>query len=135
MKVTLGHQLEAFSKGIYLDSDGTEGGCFNFYDWSCRGESLKGKANKLFPMVRRFAKKMNIDLSKHYVFFKNNAPCTGSLYDDFRICDIKSGEVVWTVIPKSGHSFMCEVWGAENEFKTPIFKGKNLSEFYKTLTN
>ena len=135
MKVTLGHQLEAFSKGIYLDSDGTESGCFNFYDWSCEDKSLKGKANKLFPMVRRFAKQMNIDLSKHYVFFKNNALLAGFRGDDFRICDIKSGEVVWTVIPKSGHSFMCEVWGAKNEFKTPIFKGKNLSEFYKTLTN
>jgi hypothetical protein len=35
-KISLRQQLEAFDKGIYLDSDGGESWCFNFYDWFCR---------------------------------------------------------------------------------------------------
>ena len=132
---TLKQQFEAFSEGKYLDSRGEESWCFNFYDWFCNEKSLKNKANKLFPAARRFAKKMDIDLNKHYVFFKNNCPFNGRLYDDFRICDVESGDVIWTVTPKSGHTGLCEIWGRKNDFKEAIFEGKNLSEFYKTLVD
>ena len=131
----LKQQFEAFSEGKYLDSNGEESWCFNFYDWFCKESSLKGKANKLFPMARRFAEKMNINQDKHNVFFKNNCPLNGSLYDDFRICDVESGNVVWTIVPKSGHTGECEIWGIQNDFKEAIFEGKNLSEFYKTLVD
>ena len=132
---TLKQQFEAFSEGKYLDSNGEESWCFNFYDWFCKESSLKGKANKLFPMARRFAEKMNINQDKHNVFFKNNCPFNGRLYDDFRICDVESGDVIWTVTPKSGHTGLCEIWGRKNKFEEAIFEGKNLSEFYKTLVD
>ena len=132
---TLKQQFEAFSEGKYLDSNGKESWCFNFYDWFCNESSLKGKADRLFPMARRFAEKMNIDQDKYNVFFKNNCPLNGPLYDDFRICDVESGDVVWTVVPKSGHTGLCEVWSRKNDFKEAIFEGKNLSEFYKTLVD
>jgi hypothetical protein len=131
---TLRKQFEAFDKDIYLDYVGNEDRCFNFYDWFCKETSLKNKASKLFPAAKRFAQKMEINLDTHYVFFKNNCPINGSLYDDFRIVDIETGDVVFTVIPKCGHSGKTEVWGAENDFKEPLFKANTLSEIYKNLT-
>lgn len=127
-KVTLKEQLEAFDKGIFMDSDGSESWCYNFYDWFCSDKALKGKSERLFRMVKRWVKKRNTDTEKVYVFFKNNCPMVGPLYDDFRICDIETGDVIYTVVPKCGHSGLAEVWGKDNFFNGPIVTGKNLSE-------
>lgn len=130
---TLREQFEAFEQGKYLDSGGSESWCYNFYDWFCKDTSLKSKADKLFPMAIKFVEKMNIDLDKHYVFFKNNCPVDDDLYDDFRICDKENGYVVYTVIPEDPRSDGAEVWGRENDFDGPLFQGRNLDEIYKNL--
>jgi hypothetical protein len=131
MKTTLTQQLKAFEAGIYLDSDGGQSTCYNFYDWFCKDKALKAKSDKLFKMVKRWVKKRNTDTDKVYVFFKNNCPCNGSLYDDFRICDVETGDVIWTVTPKSGHSGKAEVWGKVNEFKEAVVTGNSMNEIYK----
>ena len=59
------------------------------------------------------------------------APEYGPLYDDFRICDVETGNVIYTVTPKSGHSGEAEIWGKENDFKCPIVTGRTLNECYK----
>ena len=79
-------------------------------------------------MVERFVKAKNIDATKNYTFFKNNCPMQGPLYDDFRICDIETGDVVYTVSPKSGHTGLAEVWGSANDFKGPLAEAKNFTE-------
>ena len=132
MKATLTQQLAAFKNGQFMDSDGeTDTDCFTFFDWFCKDKALKGKAEKLFPMVERFVKKRNIDTDKVYVFFKNNCPVFGPLYDDFRIVDRETENVIYTVTPKSGHTGTAEVWGRENNFQQAIAVGKNLNEIYK----
>ena len=120
MRTTLAAQLNAFASGQIMDSDGTVGGvnCFNFYDWFCKDSSLELKAHALFPRVKRFLKEHpEIDIHSTYVFFKNNCPGRGSLYDDFRICN--EDEVIYTVIPKCSHSGQAEIWGknAEGQFE------------------
>jgi hypothetical protein len=134
MKATLRTQLKAFNNGIIIDHEGVEDNrCYNFYDWFCKDSSLKAKSEKLFKQVRRFAEVFKVDLDKHYVFFKNNCPMRGPLYDDFRICDIESGDVVWNVTPKSGHSSKAEIWGSRNDFKEAIYVDDNLGKIYKRL--
>jgi hypothetical protein len=64
-----------------------------------------------------------IDTEKNYVFFKNNCPMRGGLYDDFRVCDMETGDVIFTVVPRCTHSGKAEVWGRENEFKGPLVQG------------
>jgi len=131
MKTTLKKQLEAFEKGMYLDSYGNDSRCYNFYDWFCKDTSLKAKADKLFKQVERWVKFSGVDTEKVYVFFKNNCPVSGPLYDDFRICDIETGNVIWTITPKCGHSGKAEVWGLKNGFKGPIAVGQNMNEIYQ----
>ena len=124
MKVTLKQQLEAFERGQYLDSDGkVDSSCFVFYDWFCRDESLQRKSTKLFSKVKRFVKaNPELDTEKVYVFFKNNCPMVGRLYDDFRICNIEDGDVQYTVVPKCSHSKKAEIWGRTNEGKFGMLK-------------
>ena len=114
MKATLAQQLNAFASGQIMDSDGTTGSCYNFYDWFCKDSSLERKAHALFPRVKRFLKEHpEIDTQSTYVFFKNNCPVNGPLYDDFRICN--ENGVIYTVTHKCGHSGQAEIWG-RNEF-------------------
>ena len=119
MKTNLKAQLEAFDKGIFLESDGKESWCFTFYDWFCKDTSLERKSRSLFAKVKKFLKaNPQIDTEKVYVFFKNNCPGSGNLYDDFRICN--DDGVIYTVTPKCGHSGKAEIWGKENDFKEPL---------------
>lgn len=97
-----------------------------WYDWFCRTSSLENKGKRLLQKLRAISASKKFDNDKTYVFFKNNCPLVGSLYDDFRICDIETGDVIYTVIPKSG--FKCDngkaqVWGSENNFDGPIIEG------------
>jgi len=133
MKTTLRQQLEAFENGVFLDSDGRDDGqkdtgCFVFYDWFCKTSSLKRKAESLFKKTKLFVKMKDVDLDSTYVFFKNNCPLGGPLYDDFRICDIESGNVLYTVTPKSGHTGKAELWGRENEFEEPLKTGNKFMD-------
>jgi hypothetical protein len=61
---------------------------------------------------------------------------TGKLYDDFRFCNIKTGDVVYTIIPKSGHVSehgKALLWGNKNNFKGSIVEGtwKDIIKFFK----
>lgn len=124
-QVTLRQQLEAFDKGIFLDADGTEDStCFVFYDWFCSDKALRNKSIKLFKQLKLFVKMKDIDLDNMYVFFKNNCPVNGPLYDDFRIVDIKEGTVQFIVTAKSGHTGRAEIYSRENGYAFPIKTGK-----------
>jgi hypothetical protein len=127
----LADQLNAQANGLIIDSQGQNDKCYNFYDWFCKDSSLCNKSWKLMKQVKTFLKhNPQIDLLEHYVFFKNNCPMNGPLYDDFRICNIETGDVVFTVIPKCGHSGLAEIWGRENDFKGPIKTAKTFSKLF-----
>jgi hypothetical protein len=132
--ITLRQQLEAFERGQILSSGGEidSEGCYNFYDWFCKQTSLEGKAKRLFSNVRTFLKhERSIDLDKHYVFFKNNCPFNGPLYDDFRICDVETGDVIWNVTPRSGHSGKAEVYWRELGFQEPYKEADTFGKLFK----
>jgi hypothetical protein len=97
-----------------------------WYDWFCRDNSLVKKTKKLASKVKRVARSPKINIDTMYVWFKNNCPVEGSLYDDFRFADIKTGDVIYTIIPSSGHNCNkgeAEIWGKENDFDEPSVQG------------
>lgn len=106
-----------------------------WYDWFCRDTSLAAKTQKLGKKVLQLMKSSKIDTQKNYVWFKNNCPMNGSLYDDFRIADIETGDVIYTIVPASGHNAekgKASVWGRENNFQGPIVSGswKDIKAFF-----
>ena len=97
-----------------------------WYDWFCKDSSLKRKGEALLKKLKVIASSNKFDNDKCYVFFKNNCPCVGNLYDDFRICDKETGDVLYCVIPKSGHKAhdrRAQVYGVDNDFREPIVEG------------
>jgi hypothetical protein len=93
----------------------TEDDCFGFFDWFCRNKSLKNKMLALKGKVAFLVKSGVIDGDKNYVIFKNNCPGWGELYDDFRVIDIETDEMVCGLAPKLGYDNpakkgKCEFW-------------------------
>lgn len=68
-----------------------------FFDWFSSNKTLMGKIRRMAPMVKRVIKSGKVDPTKTYVFFRNNCPLNGPLYDSFSICDIETGDVIYWV--------------------------------------
>lgn len=111
-----------------------------WYDWFCKETSLVNKGRKLLTRLKAISPSPRFDATKTYVFFKNNCPLHGKLYDDFRICDIKSGDVVYCVTPAEGYevtSGQATVWGntpgTKHEFRE-LVRGtwKDVKLFFQT---
>lgn len=100
----------------------TENDCFGFFDWFCRDKSLKRKMLALKGKVAFLVKSGLIDGDKNYVIFKNNCPGYGELYDDLRVIDIETDEMVCGLAPKLGYDEpkykgKCEFWTFDDEGK------------------
>ena len=92
-------------------------------DWFCRDCQLVVRLEKLFARLQTVLKvQTKFDPDQTFVSFKNNASFAGPLFDDFRICDIKTGEVLYSFIPK-GAKGKAELWGRENGFNAPLVVG------------
>jgi hypothetical protein len=101
----------------------SDNNCFGFFDWFCNDSALERRAKSLFNNFKKIANSPKINKDTMYLWFKNNCPCIGNLYDDFRISDLSTGNVIFTVTPSSSHNETAEVWGKENNFKSPLITG------------
>ena len=106
-----------------------------FYDWFCKDTSLATKSKTLINKFKQISTSTKFDLAKTSLLFKNNCPGVGTLYDDFRIIDAITRDVMYTVIPSSGFTSnkgKSEVWGKENNFEQPLITGtwKEVKEFF-----
>ena len=132
---SLAQQIEIFkSSGQPIASDGKDT-FHGFYDWFCSDRALEAKGKKLMNQVIKFVAALphNLDTRKCYVFFKNNCPACGPLYDSFSICDIESGDVLYWVTGKSGHTGEAECFSRATGFSTAMATGKNFTELLKNL--
>jgi hypothetical protein len=124
--------IERFNKGDFHDETVSVQCDAGWYDWFCRDTSLARKTDILGKKAVQLAASDKINVETMYVWFKNNCPMGGPLYDDLRFADLETGDVVYTVIPKCSHSGKAEVWGHENDFDGPLVKGtwRDVKEFF-----
>lgn len=128
-QMNLEEQITAYMLGEFTTADKATQIKAGWYDWFCRDSSLLAKTEKLYKKVIQVAqllKKNGFSLKDHYVFFKNNCPGRGKLYDSFSICEIESKDVVFFVTPSSGHTIdegRAQVYSRRNEFKEPMREG------------
>lgn len=125
-KININQWIEKFNNGEYNNPDRSTQCAAGWYDWFCNDSSLAGKTKSLGKKLIAISKSPKLNYDTSSVFFKNNCPCDGSLYDDFRICSIETGNVLYCITPKCGHKVsrgIGNVWGRENDFKEPLFEG------------
>lgn len=105
-----------------------------WYDWFCKDTSLAGKTKRLGTIVKQVKDGGKIDLDNYYVWFKNNCPLNGPLFDDFRFAKMSDGEVQFTIqVNCCWNNNKFTVFGRKNEFKEPLFKTDSQKELVKWL--
>ena len=131
-EISIRQWIENYNSGKY-DSKDVKVQCeAGWYDWFCRDELLCGKTKRLAPKVKQLAKSSKVDVDNWYVWFKNNCPVFGSLYDDIRFADIKTGDVIYTIAFVKKYGQTVELWGKENDFKHPLVIGdwEDIKEYF-----
>jgi len=94
-----------------------------WYDWFCEEKGLFNRGKRLWSAAKSIVDSPKFKADETYVFFKNNCPAADfPLYDDFRICDIKSGDVLYTVT-RNAWGFSGWQVHTEGHWDKPIFEG------------
>lgn len=102
-----------------------------WYDWFCKDTSLAAKTQILGKRLKSIADSHMIDQDNMYVFFKNNCPMNGRLYDSFSICEMGTGDVLFWITPSNGHYAPAEEYGKpqvaskDSKFEHTTFKNWN----------
>ncbi len=93
-----------------------------WFDWFCKDSALINKGINLLKKLKAISKSPKFDNDKCYVFFKNSMTGYGRLFDELKICDIETGDVVYTILPNGRGDGYPEVWGVDNDFEKPIIE-------------
>lgn len=108
-----------------------------WYDWFCKDSSLAAKTKKMANIVRQIKSGGKVNLDNWYVWFKNNCPLNGPLYDDFRFAKLDTGDVQMTIqINCCWNKHRYSVWGRRGEDKefeheNPLFETDSLKDLVK----
>ena len=116
----------------------TEDDYFGFFDWFCTERGLKSRMLKLKGRIAYLVKMGVIDGDKNYVILKNNCPLDGELYDDFRVIDIETDEMICGLTPSSGFNSRkgkCEFWTFDDEGELVETLYDNYKEFKGAVKN
>lgn len=126
----------AFNNGEFDAPDFATQCKAGWYDWFCKDTSLKNKTKKMGNIVKKVKDGGRINLDTSYVWFKNNCPVVGRLYDDFRFADIETGNVLYTIVIDDDRSdYKFEVWGRDNDFNGMLIGFNTQKELVDWLNN
>lgn len=127
-EMTLVEFSERFNRGDFASYTTQTQIDAGWYDWFCKSNELRDKTYKLAPKVLEIMDSPKLDKNKTYVFFKNNCPCVGPLYDQFSICDIETGEVLFCCQYLNRGSHGCktahwDIYSADYSWREPVVSG------------
>lgn len=89
-QLTLQQWIEGFNNGAFNSIDRNTHIKAGWYDWFCKDTSLAAKTKKMGNIIKQVKAGGKVDLQTMYVWFKNNCPMNGQLYDDFRFVNLET---------------------------------------------
>ena len=81
-RISVREWQQRYKAGAYDDKARDVQIAAGWYDWFCPDDSLSGRLKKIAPVVMGITEPFILD--NYYVWFKNNCPVIGPLYDDVR---------------------------------------------------
>lgn len=126
--------IEDFKDGAFEYNDRKTQIEAGWYDWFCRDTSLAGKTKRMGGIIKQVKAGGKVDVEGWYVWFKNNCPLNGPLYDDFRFADMATGNTMFTIqINCCWEKHRYVVFGRKNDFDSPLFETDSSRELVKWL--
>ena len=123
-----------FKLGKYLPNDFNTQCMAGWYDWFCRDTSLANKTKRMGKIIKQVKDGGKVNLDTMYVWFKNNCPLNGPLYDDFRFADIETGDVQFTIqIDCCWNNSRYAVYARKTGWDKPAFETNSSKELVKWL--
>lgn len=132
--------IDEFLEGNFDSSDVRTQINAGWYDWFCKDSSLVKKTAKMGNIIKQVREGGKVNLSDWYVWFKNNCPLNGPLYDDFRFASLETGDVMFTIqINCCWNKHRYTVYGrtldGEGHWDEPLFESDSLRDLVKWLNS
>lgn len=122
-QIKLSDWIQRFKSGEFDKPDTSTQIKAGWFDWFCRDTSLANKTKKMGNIIKQIKGGGKVDLETSYVWFKNNCPLSGPLYDDFRIADIENNNNLIVVqIDCFRNDSKYTVYERLDGFEKPVFK-------------
>jgi len=131
-QIKLSEWIQRFSLGEFDSPDTSTQIKAGWFDWFCSDTSLANKTKKMGNILKQIKAGGKVDLETSYVWFKNNCPLNGSLYDDFRIADIENNNnLIIVQIDCFRNDTKYTVYERLDGFEKPVFKTDSSRELVK----
>ena len=127
------HQWQALYQAGAFDAKDFKVQCeAGWYDWFCRDDALVGRLKRIAPVVAGITDPFILD--NYYVWFKNNCPVDGPLYDDVRFEPLAGGRngQYFLVIKDSPHeAYKWALYTERHGFERPEFQCDNVRDMIR----
>ena len=131
-QVKLSEWIQRFNAGEYDSPGRTTQINAGWFDWFCRDASLANKTKKMGNIIKQIKAGGKVDLETSYVWFKNNCPLNGPLYDDFRIADMETNNNLLVIqIDCVWSDSKYTVYERLDGFEKPVFQTDSSRELVK----
>ena len=138
-KMNVSRWIDEFNEGNFADADVKVQILAGWYDWFCKDSSLVNKTKRMGNIIKKVKDGGKVNMTDWYIWFKNNCPLNGPLYDDFRFADIETGEVQFTIqIDCCWNLRKFVVWGRKEpgapfDSEKPLFESDRAKELVNWL--
>jgi hypothetical protein len=133
-EIKLSDWIKRFNQGDFAINDAKTQIEAGWFDWFCKDTSLANKTKRMGSIIKQIKDGGKINLEDSYVWFKNNCPLVGPLYDDFRIADIDSGTTLMVIqIDDARNEKKYVVFERLNHFERSIFESDSSRALVKWL--
>lgn len=138
-KLNVSRWIDEFNEGNFADADIKVQILAGWYDWFCKDSSLVNKTKRMGNIIKKVKDGGKVNMADWYIWFKNNCPLNGPLYDDFRFADIETGEVQFTIqIDCCWNLRKFVVWGRKEpgapfNSDKPLFESDSAKELVEWL--
>jgi len=134
--ITVREWIQKFNNGEFEQKDFNTQCSAGWYDWFCSESSLSNRLKKMGNIIKDITNDYVLD--NYYVWFKNNCPCVGKLYDDFRFEplneDLRDQKYFGVTCDDTRSEYKYEVFTARNDYKTE-FSANNKKELLQIINN